>query len=248
MRNGLRSRCGSALADQPERASSPCAVLALRVILKRSEWSAKSIPTMGRSTSAGIFSITGNLPKSPGLLMAVGGDYANPNATGSAAYFKGSVLLATRPNPTPRLPLRRSLRLHHQNLDHRRPQRHRHLHRRRQKLARAPPRSSTARASRRRPQLERTLPSLRRRPARPDRQTRQSRTEALMFSSSTLLRCHRTWVPPPCGVFAAWVGKHGPFAARSSCSAAPQSIRHLPGVIPPAALSQGQSRRPAARE
>ena len=40
-------------------------------------------------------------------------------------------------NPTPRLPLRRSLRRHHENLDHRRPQRHRHLHRRRPQLASA---------------------------------------------------------------------------------------------------------------
>ena len=55
---------------------------------EKNGWSVKSIPMFGRSASAGIFSIAGNLPQSPGVLVAVGGDYANPNATGSAAFSK----------------------------------------------------------------------------------------------------------------------------------------------------------------
>ena len=55
---------------------------------EKNGWSAKNIPIFGRSASAGVFSIAGNIPKSPGVLIAVGGDYANPNATGSAVFSK----------------------------------------------------------------------------------------------------------------------------------------------------------------
>ena len=55
---------------------------------EKNGWSTKSIPVFNRSASAGIFSIAGNMPKSPGVLIAVGGDYTNPNAIGSAVFSK----------------------------------------------------------------------------------------------------------------------------------------------------------------
>ncbi len=77
--------------------------------------------------------------------------------------------LASRPNPTQRLPLLRSLRPQPKTLDHRWPQRHRHLPRRRQKLD--TPKTQPARPTRRRQKLERPLASLRRRPTRTHRPT-----------------------------------------------------------------------------
>ena len=70
---------------------------------------------------------------------------------------------------SPRLPVRRRLRLRRQNLDHRRPQRHRHLHRRRPQLASPQTQPQIPRRPRRRPALERPLPPLRRRPPRTHR-------------------------------------------------------------------------------
>ena len=112
-----------------------------------SDVGSKLIVPSGEDESSGIFSRSGTATPASGkrldyrhrrkLIVAVGGDYRKPdNAAGTAAlHHRRRQDLAPCPNPTPRLPLRRSLLTHHQNLDHRRPQRHRHLHRRRPQLA-----------------------------------------------------------------------------------------------------------------
>ena len=102
----------------------------------------RTSPLATRSASAIVSggAYSHRLLRSRWPMWRVGGDYTKPNdSAGTAAYStRWRRALAARPNPTPRLPLRRSLRRHHQNLDHRRPQRHRHLHRRRPQLARPP--------------------------------------------------------------------------------------------------------------
>ncbi len=74
------------------------------------------------------------------LWWCVGGDYMKPNERTwyrrirHRLDHRSDVLNRSHNHTTPRLPLLRSLRPHHQNLDHRRPQRHRHLPRRRPQL------------------------------------------------------------------------------------------------------------------
>ncbi len=106
--------------------------------------------------------------------MVVGGDYLKPDAPGASVFlpaptysFSCGIRSRHARHPTPRLPLLRSLRPHPKTLDHRRPQRHRHLPRRRKKLD--TPHTLRLRLTRRRQKLERPLPPLRRRPPRTHR-------------------------------------------------------------------------------
>ena len=99
-----------------------------------SEWSRSALPFQSGETS-GAFSIAA-IPFTPTagedqFGVAVGGDYSKPESRAKTAVFSGDAGQSWQlsKTPPPRLPLRRSLRPHDKNLDHRRPQRHRHLHR-----------------------------------------------------------------------------------------------------------------------
>ena len=97
-----------------------------------------SLPFPHASMTQGAFSVSkrqlngGNID-----VMIVGGDYSKPEEKGYAAFlptptygfFMEHQKVERTLLPTPRLPLRRSLLPHPQSLDHRRPQRHRPLHR-----------------------------------------------------------------------------------------------------------------------
>ena len=100
--------------------------------------------------------------------------------------------MEARHHHSPRLPQRRSLRPHHKILANRRPQRHRHLHRRRPQLA--PSQPTPRRSPRHSPALERPLPTLRRRPQRPHRQTRTHRPKTLTPTPGGPSFAHLRWV------------------------------------------------------
>ncbi len=145
-------------------------------------WGSAGTPIVSGSPSSGIFSLatrpfTAKNGVQTAIVVAVGGDYTKSDQSTLAVGLvcRWRYALDRILHPAPRLPLRRSLRRRHQNLDHRGPERHRHLHRRRPQLARPPSRPRLARAARRRPQLECALTTVRRRPPRPHRQAEAER-------------------------------------------------------------------------
>ena len=149
-------------------------------------WSRHAVPVGIGPENAGVFSVAGRVvTDASGLshwfLIAVGGNYMKPAESdlATAAFsLDGGNTWSASPNPTPRLPLGSSLRPHPKTLDHRRPQRHRHLPRRRPQLAAS--QTLWLRPRRRRQKLERPLTPLRRGPQRPHRQTPHHRPAQTM--------------------------------------------------------------------
>ncbi len=110
-------------------------------------WKSARLKHFATGVTAGVFSVA-NLDR---VWVAVGGDYSKPTegTVNSAFSVDDGAIWNLSSGFPPRLPLRRRLRCRRENLDHRRPQRHRYLHRRRQELARSPSRRRIARSGRR---------------------------------------------------------------------------------------------------